>query len=150
MMPNFFSQGRGHARSQSHLGPRLPRQPNITLTLDVDDDGRVEKRARTEADKVNDGSDAGLRAGEEMDIVPSEVGEDVKLASPMSLSGGTSPTTSAGVGMGVGMGAGGNKVVGLRSRSDSAPMWGGEGSSLHGGLSANWTGRGRSGSSFGQ
>jgi len=147
VLPSFFSQGRVHARSQSHLGPRLPRQPNITLTLDMDDDGRVEKRARTEADKVNDGSDMGLRVGEEMDVMPSEVGEDVKLASPMSLTGGTPPPTSAGVGMGVGPGT---KVVGLRSRSDSAPMWGGEGSSLHGGLSANWTGRGRSGSSFGQ
>lgn len=104
----------------------------------MDSDGRVEKRARTEGDKVKDGSDA----GEEMDIVPTEAGEDAKLPSPMSLTGGTSPTTSAGVGA--------NQLVGLRSRSDSAPMWGGEGSPVHGGLSANWTGRGRSGSSFGQ
>lgn len=117
---------------------RIPRQPNITLTLQTDDDGRVEKRARTEAEKVKDGPDAGLRLGEEMDIVPCEVVEDVKLPSPMSLTGGTSPTT--------GTALGGNKV-GLRSRSDSAPMWGGEGGSVHGGLSANWTGRG---GSFGQ
>ena len=142
ILPNFLSQGPRHARSQSHLGPRLSRQPNITLTLDTDDDGRAEKRARTEADKVKDVSDAGLRAGEEMDVVPSDAGEDVKLPSSMSLTGGTLPTTSAGVG--------GTKVVGLRSRSDSAPMWGGEGSLAQGGLSANWTGRGRSGSSFGQ
>jgi hypothetical protein len=140
ILPNFLRQG--HARSQSHLGPRLPRQPNITLTLDTDDGGRAEKRARTGADKVKDASDAGLRAGEEMDVVPSEVGEDVKLPSSMSLTGGTPPPTSAGVG--------GTKVVGLRSRSDSAPMWGGDGGSVHGGLSANWMGRGRSGSSFGQ
>ena len=104
----------------------MPRHPNITLTLEMDDSGRSEKRARTDADKGKDGSE-GLRTGEEMDVVSSEVGEDVKLSSP----------TSAGVG--------GNKV-GSRSRSDSAPMWGTE----QGGLSANWTGRGRSGSSFGQ
>lgn len=113
----------------------------------MDHDGRLEKRARTEGDTVKDGSDVGSRAGEDMDIVPSEAGEDAKLPSPMSLTGGISPTTGTGVGT--------NKVVGLRSRSDSAPMWGsggvgGEGSPVQGGLSANWMGRGRSGSSFGQ
>ena len=118
---------------------RIQRQPNITLTLETDDDGRAEKRARTEGDKMKDGPDAGLRSGEEMDVVPSEAGDDVKLPSPISLTGGMSPTT--------GTTMGGNKV-GLRSRSDSAPMW--EGSSVQGGLSANWTGRGRSGNSFGQ
>ncbi|KAH0836803.1 HSF-type DNA-binding-domain-containing protein [Lanmaoa asiatica] len=135
-VPGFFRQGAGHAR-----GGRLPRQPNITLTLETDENGRMEKRARTESDKVKDGPDAGLRAGEEMDIVPSETGEDAKLPSPMSLTGGSSPTT--------GVGLGGNKVMGLRSRSDSAPMWGGEGSPVQGGLSANWLGRGRNGNSFG-
>ncbi|KAF8555690.1 hypothetical protein OG21DRAFT_1507455 [Imleria badia] len=126
IVPGFYSQRPGHGRSQSHLGARTQRHPNITLTLDTDDGRRSEKRARTEGDMGNNGSE-GLRAGEEMDIVPSDAGEDVKLASP---------TTNTGVG---------NRVVGLRSRSDSAPMWGGE----QNGLSANWT-RGRSGSSFGQ
>ena len=60
---------------------QIPGQPNITLTFDLDDAGHVEKRARTE-DKGKDGS------GEEMDVTPSE-GEDVKLASPISM---TSPT----------------------------------------------------------
>lgn len=131
----FFKQGSGHARNMSHPSGR--RQPNITLTLETDD-GRVEKRARTEGDNVKAGTDAGLRTGEEMDIVPTEAGDDIKLPSPISLTGGTSPTTT---------GAGTNKVVGMRSRSDSAPMW--EGAAMQGGLSANWTGRGR-GSSFGQ
>lgn len=117
----------------------MPRQPNITLTLETDGDGRLEKRARTEGDKVKDGSDMGLRVGEDMDIVPSDASEDSKLPSPISLTG-SSPTTGTGVGA--------NKVVGLRSRSDSAPMW--EGGPAQGGLSANWTGRGRSGGSFGQ
>lgn len=142
-VPNLFSHRSGHARSQSHLGARIPKQqPSITLTLD--NDGRVEKRARTESDRVKDGPE-GLRTGEEMDVVPSDAGEDAKLPSPMSLTGRTSPTS---VGVGVGTGRGGK--VGLRSRSDSAPMWGGEGSSVQGGLSANWMGRGRSGGSFGQ
>lgn len=93
---------------------------------------------------TKDGS--GLRVGEEMDVVPCETGEDVKLPSPISLTGGTSPTSSAGAGVGMGVGMGNR----LRSKSDSAPMWGGEGSSVQGGLSANWAGRGRSGSSLGQ
>lgn len=146
-VPTFFNHNHrlGHARSQSHLGARITRQPNITLTFDTSDDGRVEKRARTESDRARDGPE-GLRTGEEMDVVPSDAGEDAKLPSPMSLTSGTSTTMNAGVGVGTG---GGGKV-GLRSRSDSAPMWGGEGCSVQGGLSANWMGRGRSGSSFGQ
>jgi len=100
------------------------------LTLEPDDAGRVEKRARTE-DKGKDGS------GEEMDVVPSE-GEDVKLASPMSMTG-VSPTGGGG-GLGTGK-------VGMRTRSESASRWEG---GAQGGLSANWTGRGRSASSLGQ
>jgi len=129
----FFKQGSGHARNMSH--PNGRRQPNITLTLETDD-MRVEKRARTEGENVKVGTDAGLRTGEEMDIVPTEAGDDIKLSSPISLTGGSSPTTT------------GTKGVGMRSRSDSAPMWDGA-TTLQGGLSANWTGRGR-GNSFGQ
>lgn len=144
IVPSYVSQRSGHGRSLSHLGTRIARQPNITFTLDSDDDGRVEKRARTEGDKVKDGLE-GLRVGEEMDVVPSDV-EDVKLSATMSLTSG-SPTTNPGVG--VGTGVGGNKM-GHRSRSDSAPMWSADGTSVQSGLSANWMGRGRSGNSFGQ
>ena len=136
-VPSFFTPGQGHTRSLGHMGVRLSRQPNITLTLDTEDNGRVEKRPRTESDHANDGQD-GLR--QDMDIVPNEAGEDVKLPSPISLTGGTSPTTATSLAC--------NQVVGSRSRSDSAPLW--EGNAVQGGLSANWTGRGRSASSFGQ
>jgi hypothetical protein len=75
---------------------------------------------------------------EDMDIIPNDAGEEVKLPTLM--------TTGALVAAGAG-GGGPSRVAGMRARSDSAPMWG-PGMGGEAGLSANWGGRGRSGSSY--
>ncbi|KIK91391.1 hypothetical protein PAXRUDRAFT_633513 [Paxillus rubicundulus Ve08.2h10] len=129
----------------------MSKQPSITLTVDPGDDGRGEvKRQRTEggdntkeALKVSLGGMGG--ENEDMDIIPSDHGEEVKLPTSMLINAGALVAAGGG-------GGGPSRAAGLRARSDSAPMWGpgmGGDAGGAGGLSANW-GRGRSGSSYGR